>query len=170
MSKRLDLSELKAEYEQGVSLSELAEQYGVSISTLKKTCAREKWVKGEKPKEKAARRITKRVEVITGTGTEAEPEPEHTLTRLEELVSRLMDKIELGISLTPADNVQALKQLTGALKDLSSIRGANKDELDREEQRARIEKLRADVRQATAGTEAENALRVVFVNTDGAEI
>ena len=169
MSKRLDLSELKAEYERGASLSDLAEQFGVSISTLKKTCAREKWVKGERPKEKRARRITKRVESITGTGTEAEPEPEHTMTRLEELVSRLMDKIELGISLTPADNVQALKQLTGALKDLSSIRGANKDELDREEQRARIAKLQADVRAAMAGSETERELRVVFVNTDGAE-
>ena len=61
---------------------------------------------------------------------------------------------------------KTLRELSGSLKDLRSIVSA-KDELDREEQKARIEKLKAEARSGDAGGDRE--FKVRFVGMDGAE-
>ena len=82
--------------------------------------------------------------------------------RQEEILCEIM-KIALGQApdVTTRDRLRALELLG---KHFGMFVG--KDALDREEQAARIEKLRAETR---SGAAESSELRVIFVNTDGAE-
>ncbi len=183
MGKHRDWTEIRNDYQQnGLSYAKLADKYNVPIDTLKKAAAREGWTNRKERQEKLTgiktRRAAKAVASVSeetapdrnGTEETAPNPTDNDEALFARTVSGLLAKIWAAMEYAPLDDARALKSLSGALKDLATLKGWCKDELDREEQRARIEKLRADVRQATAGTEAENALRVVFVNTDGAEI
>ena len=154
----------------GTSYPQLAAKYGVSISTLKKKAARERWTDLKDGID------------IEALGT-AEPEPEEPqepplepdqiieakLDRLQRFLSitdGMMDRIQDAIESPDVINPYSLKMLASALRDLREMQGLNRTALDIEEQRLRIEKLRNEMTVREYGREP---LVVEFVNTEGAE-
>lgn len=173
----------------GASYPELAAKYGVSISTLKKTAARERWAldKGELNAQayETPRKEKEPREEPEPPKKEPEPEPEpptvlaavptdteiieakrERLEKFFQITDGMMDRILEAINSPDVITPFALKQLASALRDLREMQGLNKSALDEEEQRARIAKLNRETAVPEAG---ENDVRIVFVSTDGAE-
>ena len=173
----------------GTSYPELAAKYGVSISTLKKTAAREHWaLDRDMIDAQAAGAPTEepepREEPEPPKKEPEEPEPEprelavvptdaeiveakrERLEKFFEITDGMMDRILAAINSPDVITPYALKLLTSALRDLREMQGLNRTALDEEEQRARIAKLRSELNVPEAN---ENDVRVVFVSTDGAE-
>lgn len=172
MGKHRDWTEIRNDYENTpISYASLARKHDIPIDTLKKAAARQGWLKasGLKPVEKALAAVEKPPEVPAKEkepkkkGTKSEMAPRNGTTvemapriivldeerpevRFKRLVAGMMDRVEAAICIVPPENVQAIKLLTGALKDLGNLQRLDKDELDREEQRARIAKLKSEVR------------------------
>ena len=177
MGKHRDWTEIRIDYQQnGLSYAKIADKYGVSIVTVKKAAKREGWVKACTKTAKAesvAKKIPAQKDTAERTPrpklerTDDEPTGQEEKDRFLGVVRRLLDKIEASVELMPPECAKELKSLSGALKDLSTIAGWDKDENDLAEQRARIEKLRAETKAAT--DEASRAVTVRFVDTEGAE-
>lgn len=188
MGKHRDWSAIEKDYREGdLSYAELAEKYNVSISTLKKAAARQGWRPG-KGKAASIRRAAKALgkmepsEMEPSSETEPEMEPKGTddgygIERFDYLVGAMAERIEQAIFRTAEDekaDLNAIKILVSALKDLRDLQHRNKSELDLEEQRARIEKLRAETaalkRQADKEQAFNEAVTVEFVDLEGAEL
>jgi transposase len=125
-----DWKKIKKEYiAGGVSYRELSEKYGVSHSTLKKVAAREHWM--DLRNQAGAKTDQQVVEAVSTKN------------------ARFDDAVELALEaaceyLKTPGRIRAvdLKDVTTALKNLRDLKGI-KNEADAEEQRARIEALRA---------------------------
>ena len=158
MGKHRDWTEIRDDYQlNGLSYAKLAAKYNVPIDTLKKAAARQNWTNRKAKKEKIldlrAGRVTKAVrsaEVAppeNGTFEMALFDEREELTaeeRFQRVVCRLLEKVEASVAVIDPENAKGLRALSGALKDLASLKGWDKDELDREEQRTKIERLRAE--------------------------
>ena len=129
-----DWKKIKKEYiAGGVSYKDLSEKYGVSQSTLRKVGAREHW--SDLRNEAGTRAEQKVVEQIVEAASDRN--------------ARFYDAIDLALEaaceyLRTPGRMRAvdLKDVTTALKNLRDLKGI-KNEADAEEQRARIEALRA---------------------------
>ena len=88
--------------------------------------------------------------------------------RMMETTDAMMDRIIDALGLIEPDNTYALATLVKALKDLREMQGLNKSALDIEEQRARIDKLKSEIRRDER--ESREPLVIEFVDTEGAEI
>lgn len=125
-----DWKKLKKEYiAGGISHRKLSEKYGVSYSTLKKVAAREHWT--DLRNHAGAKEDAKVVEVVSTQN------------------ARFDNAVDLALKaaceyLRSPGRMRAvdLKDVTTALKNLRDLKGI-KNEADAEEQRARIEALRA---------------------------
>lgn len=133
----MDWNKLKQEYISGsTSYRKLADKHGVSISTLSKVAAKEKWSElKEAAQQEGNRRIIKVV-------------ANRQKKRMEKL-QNVADKVLLSIESIVDEALSgegaqldksSLKQITGALKDIKEIHSL-KGELDIREQRARIKNL-----------------------------
>ncbi len=71
---------------------------------------------------------------------------EDDAARFRRLVDALMNRVEDAICQMDVTQAGSVKLMTGALKDLRSLKGMDKSPLDIEEQKARIEKLRSETR------------------------
>lgn len=169
MGKHRDWTEIRQEYEKGASLQALSNKYDISIDTLKKASSRQKWVKG-RPK---IERLKKLAAEIAPNGTEngtaensteqkARPVPfwEQMDCAAQNLLRSVLRRLEIE-----GDDISSrtIQELTSALKNIRQI---TKDELDREEQQARIAKLRAETPKESSGA---GGVTVRFVDTDGGE-
>ena len=188
MGKHRDWTEIAKDYrENGLNYDQLAKKYNVSISTLKKAAARQDWTgtkaKAERRAKTAVKSMKKAVDAVQPKTEPKETEPQEmepqemepetepatfpryalsTEVSTEDLLAGMMQRISEAITLVDPGDAQAIKLLTGALKDLYSIgKRNNKDELDIEEQKARIQKLRSEIRV----TETEAAGGVIFMPT-----
>ena len=125
-----DWKRIKKEYiAGGVSYRELSEKHGVSHSTMKKVAAREHWM--DLRNQAGAKTDQQVVEAVSAKN------------------ARFDDAVELALKaaceyLKTPGRMRAvdLKDVTTALKNLRDLKGI-KNEADAEEQRARIEALRA---------------------------
>lgn len=155
MGKHRDWTEIEKDYlESGLSLSQLAQKYGVSISTLKKTAARQGWAKKRSGSEQKVERVEtalaelepEQMEPEKGTtGTEIKVYDRETDSqKFARIVDGMLDRVEEAICIVSPNDAQSIKLLTSALKDLRDLKHLNKSELDIEEQRARIDKLRSE--------------------------
>ncbi len=84
-----------------------------------------------------------------------------------EITDQMMDRIADALASPEVINPYSLKLLASALRDIREMQGLNKTELDREEQRARIAKLRQD---SERQTRLDEVFTVEFVDTEGAEL
>ena len=144
-----DWKKIKAEYIRGVTYRKLADNYGVSFSSIQTRGAKEKWTdlrkrssrkSDEKIVESVASREAKRVDGI------------------QTIADLLLERIKEGVTKgTLIIDSQSIRQITASLKDLRDIKGM-KSELDMQEQMARIDKLR---REAMADQES-NDIKVVI--------
>ncbi len=167
MGKHRDWTEIRNDYQlNGLSYAKLAEKYGISIGTLKKAAAREGWTNRKQKAERLTDTKINRAERMIGRAEKKVPDENGTKetvpfeetpeNRFQRTVSKLLEKAEIAVDNLPPDAAKAIKELSGALKDLAALKGWNKDELDRQEQQARIEKLRAETRNASREDEKQH--------------
>ena len=181
MGKHRDWTEIRDDYQlNGLSYAKLAAKYDVPIDTLKKAAARQGWTNRKAKKEKIldlrAGRVNKAVKTVETAPSENGtiemapiilPEELSPEDRFQRVVCSLLAKVEASVAVIEPDNAKGLRALSGALKDLASLKGWDKDELDREEQRSKIQKLLAETK--AANQEASREVTVRFVDTEGAE-
>lgn len=153
----LDWNEIKTEYiTSNASYRDLCEKYGVGIGKLGKIAGREGWKQ---------LRDKHRDELVTKAIQKNEDHILSRLDRIQSLADRLTDKVSIAIeqidSRGEVDRV-GLRQITAAMRDIMEIQGI-RTELDREEQQARIESLRAQTARSGAGLPDETETGVVLI-------
>jgi transposase-like protein len=146
-----DWNKIKAEYIQGgISYRKLAQKYGVSFSSISRRMRDEKWTDLREQSEiKANAKIVQSV---------ADKKAKR-VDKIEQAADLLLDMIVQGIrdgslNLTTKNS---MCDITGALRDIREIKGMKSD-LDIQEQKARIEKLRREAREE----EQSKDIRVVI--------
>ena len=140
----MDWSRIRRDYIAGKgSYRELAAKYGVSLRTLGDRAKAEKWVElREQARDKA---VTKTVDAIADSKSLAGK-------KIYDAAIALIGKTMEGIQAIDPEQAKALKltQSLAELKGILDVRGG----LDRQEQEARIEKLRREAEKDTdTGTE-----------------
>ena len=135
-------NKIKAEYMAGgTSYRKLADKYDVSIRSLQRRASKEKWVDlRQQTVDKAAAKI------IDAVSTQQA----RRYQRLQDVTDKLLDKLEGIVERVCLEEMvldkYAMKQITGALKDIKDIQSI-KSPIDLEEQKARIAKLQHDAEQ-----------------------
>lgn len=151
----------------GTKYTELAEKYGISISTLKKKAALYKWkekraeaLKLKKERKKEPKKELKKVpEKVPTVYADMVLDAEGDRERFARIVEDMLNRVEDAICVVDVHNTASIKLLTAALKDLRELKDLNRTELDIEEQKARIAKLKSDTRIV----ETEESGGVVFM-------
>ena len=148
----MDWNKLKAEYiAGGTSYRKLAQKYkdeGVTFDNLKNIAVKEGWAKlKEQAKDKAT---TKMVDSIA-------KDISRNAIKINDVADKLLDKISKTLDETEMLGSQEIKHYTSALKDIKDIKGI-RSELDFEEQRARIEKLRKE----SQSEETEKTIEIIM--------
>jgi transposase len=125
-----DWKKIKKEYiAGGVSYKALAEKYGVSFSTIQKIGAKERWSDLRKKSSKKAEE--KVVEAVSSRNA-----------RFEDAVDLALEAACNYLKAPGQLRAVDIKDVTTALKNLRDLKGIKSD-ADIEEQKARIEALRA---------------------------
>jgi hypothetical protein len=146
----VDWNKIKAEYiAGGTSYRKLCSKYGVSRTTLQRKAKDENWLGLRSQAE--AKTETKLVDTISDKSAKIDD-------KYFSLVDKLMEKAEETIANTPVWSVNALKEMTTALKNLKECKGV-KSEADIREQEARIAKLQ---KEAQEDTETDNEIKVTL--------
>ena len=126
----MDWKKIKKEYiAGGISYRKLAEKHGVSFGTLRNVAAKEHW------KEL-------RDKVVTKEGTKVVEAVSSRNAKLDKAVDLALEAACKYLTAPGQLRAVDLKDVTTALKNLRDLKGI-KSEADMEEQRARIEALRA---------------------------
>lgn len=155
-ASKADWTEIEKEYlESGLSLKQLAEKYGVSLAAMKKQASRKGWAKKRSGSEQKAAQIETALAQLSPpdmspgnvtTGDIRVIDRETDAQRFNRLVDGMLDRVQDAICMVNPSDAASIKLLTAALKDLRDLKHLNKTELDIEEQKARIAKLRSDTR------------------------
>ena len=144
----MDWNKIKAEYiAGGTSYRKLAEKYGVDRNKIQVRATKENWV-GLKSQAQA-KTESKIVDAISNKDAKV-------ATDIVDVADRLLEEI-YGMLDAGVTNPQAIKSLTSALKDIKEIKGYKSD-LDAEEQRERINKLRREAQEE----KQDNEITIVF--------
>ena len=151
----MDWNKIKAEYiAGGTSYRKLAKKYDVPFSNLKNVAIKEQWTQlREQAKNKTDTDLVKNIGKQNAKIDE----------KYYSLVDKLMKKAEETIENTPVWSVNALKEMSTALKNLKECKGVKSD-IDLREQEARIRNLE---KQAEA-EEKDNEIKVT-IESDIAE-
>lgn len=145
----MDWNKIKAEYiAGGTSYRKLAKKYDVPFSNLKNVAIKEQWTQlREQAKNKTDTDLVKNIGKQNAKIDE----------KYYSLVDKLMKKAEETIENTPVWSVNALKEMSTALKNLKECKGVKSD-IDLREQEARIRNLE---KQAEA-EEKDNEIKVTI--------
>ena len=137
----------------GMSYRALAEKYGLSISSVQKRAAAGHWQERllalRREEERAAQPRTEKLLELR----------ENRRAMLLNTADDLLEKLRQALDQLEPENTPALASLARTLKDLRELQGLRKDALDLEEQQARIEKMRSEIRK----TEEEEASAGVLI-------
>ncbi len=150
-----DWTKIKTEYitDSKSSYRKIAEKYGVSFNTLQCRAKKEGWAD---LKRQAQDKITKKT-----IDKDIEKKVDRA-TRLMDVTDKLLGKVEEAIEeLSTAGivlNAQALKQISGTLKDIKEVHGVKSDR-DVREQEARIRNLE---KQAEDDSKKDTTITVQF--------
>lgn len=124
----------------GMSYRALAEKHGLSLSSVKKRAAARHWQERllalRREEEKDAQSRTEKLLELR----------ENRRAMLLNTADDLLEKLRQALNQLEPENTQALASLARTLKDLRELQGLRKDALDLEEQQARIEKMRSEIR------------------------
>lgn len=154
----MDWNVIKTEYitDESSSYRKLAKKYGVSYTTIGEKARQEGWA--EERKQFLNKTLSKTLNAISKAQA-------NRASRLQTVADKLLDKIENAVDNFDMSEIlldkQALKQLTGALKDIKDIQMI-KSEADLREQEARIAKLQKDAESDEKDTTIE-----VVIGDDG---
>lgn len=161
MPKKTEVTEemwdkLRMEYvSSDISLRGLEKKYGIPFSQIQKKSRAGKWA--DLREEAKSKELQKSVELIADQKAEE-------CTRAFRVASTILDKIEAIVANIDEQSPEALREIksaTSAIKDLKEI-GLFRAELDRQEQMARINKLRKDAEEEQTDT----TITVVFENDE----
>jgi transcriptional regulator of aromatic amino acid metabolism len=151
----VDWKTIKTEYitDESSSYRKLAKKYGVSYSAIGDKARKEGWL--EEREQYQTKTLSKTLTAISnGQAKRA--------SRLQTVADKLLDKIEAAVDNFDMAELlmdkQALKQITGALKDIKDIQMI-KSEADLREQDARIRNLE---KQAEAEEKVDNEIKVTI--------
>ena len=137
----------------GMSYRALAEKHGLSLSTVKKRAAAGHWQERllslKREEERAVESRNRKLLELR----------ENRRALLLNTADDLLEKLRLALDQLKPENTPALASLARTLKDLRELQGLRKDALDLEEQQARIEKMRSEIRK----TEEEEAPAGVLI-------
>ena len=161
-----DWQAIKTEYiTTDTSYRKLAQKYGISYQAICHRSKEEEWI--VQREQHTNKTVSKTLDKISNKQaaklSRIESITDKLLNKLEQAVDELdleiikrKTKVDDGLTETTTETMEAveggivdragLRHLTAALKDLKEIQML-KSELDRQEQEARIEKLRADAQQ-----------------------
>lgn len=155
----MDWQAIKTDYitDESSSYRKLAKKYGISHNIIGARAVKEGWV--EQKKQFQDKTLTKTLNAISAQQSKR-------ATRLQTVADKLLSKIEQAVDdfdmIALFTDKQALKQITGALKDIKDIQMI-KSESDIREQEARIAKLQKD---AEADDDNLTEIRVTFGAND----
>lgn len=139
----MDWNKIKAEYiAGGTSYRKLADKYGIDRNKIQVRATKENWVSLKSQAQ--AKTESKIVDAISDKDAKVAKD-------IIDVADRLLEEI-YGMLGSGVTNPQGIKSLTSALKDIKEIKGYKSD-LDIEEQRERINKLR---REAEVGNQDES--------------
>lgn len=145
----MDWNKIKAEYiAGGTSYRKLCAKYGVSRTTLQRKAKDENWLDLRSQAEARTESI-----IVEGISKKSAKIDE----KFYSLVDKLMQRAEETIENTPVWSVNALKEMSTALKNLKECKGVKSD-IDLREQEARIKNLEKQAAQE----EDNNDIRVVI--------
>lgn len=130
------------------SFRQLEKNYGVSFNKIRKRALEEDWQ--GKREEFRTNRANKSLELV------AEYQAGECAKAFK-VANKLLEKIDKSVDAVADGDTQAIKQLTGAIKDLKEI-GVFRSDMDRLEQQARIKKLQKDAEEGSKDT----TINVVF--------
>ena len=150
----MDWKAIKTEYitDESSSYRKLAKKYGVSYTSIGDKARKEGWA--QEREQFLSKTLSKTLNAISqGQAKRA--------SRLQTVADKLLDKIEAAVDNFEMTDLlmdkQALKQITGALKDIKDIQMIRSD-ADLREQEARIRNLE---KQAEA-EEKDNEIKVTI--------
>lgn len=128
---------IKSEYiRTKIGYRKLAEKYGVPASTVARRMKEEKWTELRKQSDSKAN-----AKIVESAASKKAKDVERINTVADLLLDKIEEKTKAGDFIVEAKDI---KSLTAALKDLRDIKISRTD-LDDEEQKARIAKLRKDI-------------------------
>jgi len=137
---------IEAEYLSGhTSYQKLADKYHVPLNTLKRHGKKNNWYQNRAE-----------IEAESGAKIRSALSPKIVEAKVKEAVeyesmfADMIKKVKEGIEMCDPTDVRALRLMVSALKDLQEMQGLNKSELDKAEQQARIDALRAKSREQKA--------------------
>ena len=150
----IDWKNIETEYvTSDISQRQLAEKYGICRSTIGKKAAEENWME---------KRTKHRDSVVTKTVAAVESAMVSRARKVQTVADKLLNKIEAAVDSFDMNELlvdkQALRQITGALKDIKEIQMI-RSEADLREQEARIANLR---KQADKEENAVTEIAVTF--------
>lgn len=155
----MNWNKIKREYitDESSSLRKLSTKHGVSYAAIRDRCRDEGWVE-----QKSQYQLN-----VTSRSIEAAADEQvERARRLKTVADKLLNKIEAAVDDANMQellkNKNALKQLTGALKDIKDIQMI-RSEADDREQNARIRSLE---KQAEKGEETTQTIQVVFADNE----
>ena len=147
-----DWQKIKTEYmTTDTSYRKLAQKYGLDQATIAQRGKKEDWVGIRK--QKASETQAKIIEAVEGRKVDR-------ATRLQSVADKLLDKVEALVETGDPMymNSQAMKHISGVLKDIKEIQMIRSD-ADMREQEARIANLR---KQAEADNTNTEPVRVII--------
>lgn len=156
----MDWNAIKTDYitDESSSYRKLAKKYGVSHNIIGAKAVKEGWV--EQKKQFQDKTLAKTLNAIS-------TQQSKRATRLQTVADKLLSKIEQAVDdfdmMALFTDKQALKQITGALKDIKDIQMIRSDS-DIREQEARIRNL-----EKQAQTEDASKDIVVQIGSDAEE-
>ena len=145
---------MKTEYisSEDSSYRQLEKKYGVSYNKIQKRALHENWL--EARDDFKSTRLNKSLEKVA----------EHQATECAKafmVANKLLEKIEKAVDAIEDTDTGAIKQLTGAIKDLKEI-GVFRSDMDKAEQMARINKLRKEAEEE----QTDKSITVRFESAD----
>lgn len=154
----MDWKKIKTEYiTTDTSYRKLCEKYGVPYSNLSRRARAEGW-----PALRTQSEVKMTSKVIE---THADKQADR-IAKMQSIADEILQKIEDGVAECSARYLMAdkqmLRQVTGALRDLKDVLSLKSD-IDLEEQKARIAKLRKE-------SEEEKRDNTVEVSFEGGDV
>ena len=134
----IEWTAIKTEYitDESASYRKLAQKYGVSYTSIGERARKEGWA--EQREQHLNKTLSKTLSAISGAQAKR-------ARRIQTVADKLLLKIEQAVDNLDMQelllNKQALKQITGALRDIKDIQMIKSD-ADMREQEARIDNLR----------------------------
>ena len=150
MPRKVEVSEetwdkLRLEYISSpeTSMRGLQKKYGIPFSAIKKRVDNEDW--NAQRDEFRVTSMQKSLDLVSDFKADE-------CAKAFMVANKLLEKIAKAVDAIQDADTGAIKQLTGAIKDLKEI-GVFRADLDKQEQEARIKKLRKDAEEEQVDTE-----------------